>query len=84
MSLLSQYCIFRLTRKTVAAVICLLTPIYEKVFYKFALFAKTRCKKGIKKPLPIGKRSDVRYLIVFSVLCFFALFVVLIITYGFL
>jgi len=32
MSLLSQYCIFRLTRKTVAAVICLLAPIYEEEF----------------------------------------------------
>lgn len=49
MSLLSQYCIFRLTRKTVAAVICLLAPIYEKVFCEFALFTKIRCKKGHKK-----------------------------------
>ena len=45
MSLLSQYCIFLLTRKTVAAVICLLTPIYEE---KFALLGEK------KKPLPNG------------------------------
>jgi len=48
MSLLSQYCIFRLTRKTVAAVICLLLPIYEKGFFKFAIFGEK------KKPLPNG------------------------------
>jgi len=41
---------------------------------------KVNVKKDIKKPLPIGKRSDVRYSVVFAFILFLALITVTIIS----